>query len=101
MDEKSFANKSEQSTGTGAATAAAPATERPIGEADAGLVLKDWVNNRIVKHPNLTMSYQGQDVTVIGLRHNGIRGRDETGADVLIPLEENYLKELFTELVNF
>ncbi|HEX8773713.1 MAG TPA: hypothetical protein VF735_08880 [Pyrinomonadaceae bacterium] len=99
MDDKLNSSVATKTAGTGAATGTAMA-QQPVAEADAGLYLKDWVNRKIINHKNPTIDFQGKEVTVLGIRNNGIRGRDETGADVLIPLEDQYLTELFKELVS-
>lgn len=98
MDDKSNSSTSTETAGTGAATGTAMA-QSAVAQPDAGLYLKEWVNRQIVKHQHPTLDFQGKEITVLGLRNDGIRGRDETGADVVVPLEDQYLTELFKELV--
>ena len=82
-----------------AGAAAAPARDLSPDEEKTTLNLFQIVNGKISDRVTpLTLSYKGQELTVLSLHWNGIHCRDEQGAAVIVPGEWEYLKEVFIEL---
>ncbi len=106
QDNMGAASSNEESTGgfagTGLAAARAPIAGTPAGDFAMQpfvKVITEQIETSIAAKHTLTLDYQGTEVTILGLRPDGIRGRNEEGADVVVPYAWPHLKELFTGLL--
>jgi hypothetical protein len=97
-DQSATSETSSAMNTSSTATGAAPARSTPHEEG-AQLMLSRLINERISKLPNVKLGFQEKEITVLGLRADGIHGRDESGTDVVVPYAWSYLSELFTQLL--